>query len=70
MPYSKKHSSCITTKYLSLRNDLDIVLTQVVLVTVAGLIGVWEAGVEGSSLVIFDLFLDSLGHLCNFQTEI
>lgn len=38
-------------------------LTQVVLETVAGLVGVGESGVEGSSPVGLDLLLDILSHL-------
>lgn len=40
-----------------------VLFTQIVLVTVAGLVGVWEAGVERSSPVVLDLLLDVVRHL-------
>ena len=49
-------------------------VTQIVLVTVAGLIGVWEAGVKRSRPVVLDLLLHRVGHLqlleiCRRSTE-
>lgn len=42
--------------------DVSRVLTQVVLVAVAGLVGVGEPGVKGSSPVGLDLLLDIVSH--------
>lgn len=50
-------------------NILIHVLTQVVLETVASLVGVWESGVKGSSPVVLDLLLNILSHLCELQSE-
>ena len=38
------------------------VVVQVILETVAGLVGVWESGVEGSRPVVLQLLVDSLRH--------
>lgn len=38
--------------------------TQIVLETVAGLVGVGEAGVERGRPVVLDLLLDVVRHLC------
>lgn len=40
-----------------------VLFTQIVLVTVAGLVGVGEAGVERSRPVVLDLLLDVVRHL-------
>lgn len=44
------------------RTGLDSLLTQVVLETVAGLVGVWEAGIKGRRPVTLDLLLHLLRH--------
>lgn len=50
--------------------QLEHVLTQVVLETVAGLVGVGESGVKGGSPVGLDLLLDILSHLSRMQTVV
>lgn len=47
---------------------LRCVLTQVVLVTVAGLVGVRESGIKWGRPVVLDLLLNTIRHLYSFKS--